>query len=72
MTNIRETTSRTPLAQEVRDRSMSGAVGLICDVRLGILLACEFGLIMTSASRLSIIVLFVTMGMSWIPLRVIR
>ncbi len=72
MANIRETTSCTPLAQEVRDRSMSGAVGLICDVRLGILLACEFGLIMTSASRFSIIVLFVTMGMSWIPLRVIR
>ena len=51
---------------------MSGAVGLICDVRLGILLTCEFALMTTSTSTLSIISLFVAMGMSWIPLRVIR
>lgn len=63
---------RLPLAQEIRDRSMSGAVGLICDVRLGILLTCEFALMTTGTSALSIISLFVAMGMSWIPLRVIR
>ena len=51
---------------------MSGAVGLICDVRLGILLTCEFALMTTGTSTLSIISLFVAMGMSWIPLRVIR
>jgi ATP-binding region, ATPase-like len=51
---------------------MSGAVGLICDVRLGILLTCEFALMTTGTSALSIISLFVAMGMSWIPLRVIR
>ena len=51
---------------------MSGALGLICDVRLGILLTCEFALMTTGTSALSIISLFVAMGMSWIPLRVIR
>ena len=51
---------------------MSGAVGLICDVRLGILLTCEFALMTTGTSALSLISLFVAMGMSWIPLRVIR
>ena len=51
---------------------MSGAVGLICDVRLGILLTCEVALTTTGTSALSIISLFVAMGMSWIPLRVIR
>ena len=51
---------------------MSGAVGLICDVRLGILLTCEFALMTTGTSALSIISLFVAMGMSWIALRVIR
>ena len=51
---------------------MSGAVGLICAVRLGILLTCEFALMTTGTSALSIISLFVAMGMSWIPLRVIR
>ena len=47
-------------------------MGLICDVRLGILLTCEFALMTTGTSALSIISLFVAMGMSWIPLRVIR
>ena len=61
----RTTISRAPLAREIRDRS-------ICDVRLGILLTCEFALMTTGTSALSIISLFVAMGMSWIPLRVIR
>ena len=31
-------------------RSLSGAVGLVCDVRLGILLACEIALLTTEAN----------------------
>jgi len=63
---------RLPLAQEIRDRSMSGAVGLICDVRLGILLTCELILITNGTSIPSIVSLFVTMSLSWILLRTVR
>ncbi len=53
-------------------RSLSGAVGLVCDVRLGILLACEIALLTTEANLFDILLILLTMVMSWLPLRLFR
>ena len=53
----------------VLNRSLSGAVGLVSDVRLGILLACEIALLTTEANLFDILLILLTMVMSWLPLR---
>lgn len=53
-------------------RSLSGAVGLVSDVRLGILLACEITLLTTEANLFDILLILLTMVMSWLPLRLFR
>lgn len=50
-------------------RSLSGAVGLVSDVRLGILLTCEIALLTTEANLFDILLILLTMVMSWLPLR---
>lgn len=56
----------------VLNRSLSGAVGLVSDVRLGILLACEIALLTTEANLFDILLILLTMVMSWLPLRLFR
>ena len=55
-------------SQLILNRSLSGAVGMVCDVRLGILLACEIALLTTEANFFDIILILLTMVLSWLPL----
>lgn len=55
-------------SQLIFNRSLSGAVGMVCDVRLGILLACEIALLTADADLINVLLILVTMAMSWIPL----
>jgi integral membrane sensor signal transduction histidine kinase len=55
-------------SQLILNRSLSGAVGMVCDVRLGILLACEIALLTTEANFFDIILIILTMVLSWLPL----
>ena len=55
-------------SQLILDRSLSGAVGMVCDVRLGILLACEIALLTAKANFFDILQILLTMAMSWLPL----
>ena len=55
-------------SQLILNRSLSGAVGMVCDVRLGILLACEIALLTAEASFFDILLILLTMAMSWLPL----
>ena len=55
-------------SQLILNRSLSGAVGMVCDVRLGILLACEIALLTAEASFFDILQILLTMAMSWLPL----
>lgn len=41
---------------------------MVCDVRLGILLACEIALLTTEANFFDIILIILTMVLSWLPL----
>ena len=41
---------------------------MVCDVRLGILLACEIALLTTEANFFDIILILLTMVLSWLPL----
>lgn len=52
--------------------AVAGAAALICDVRLGLLVLIEWGLIFAGASLSSIAVTVIAMGMSWIPIRLFR
>lgn len=49
-------------------RSLLGAVGLVSDVRLGILLACEIALLTTGANVFDVLLILLAMVMSWLPL----
>ena len=60
------------LSEIIERRATSTAIGLICDVRLGILLACEIGIISGWSNFFPIIVLLAATGMSWIPIYVFR
>ena len=55
-------------SQLILNRSLSGAVGMVCDVRLGILLACEIALLTAEANFFDILQILLTMAMSWLPL----
>ena len=55
-------------SQLILNRSLSGAVGMVCDVRLGILLACEIALLTAKANFFDILQILLTMAMSWLPL----
>ena len=55
-------------SQLILNRSLSGAVGMVCDVRLGILLACEIALLTAEANFFDILLILLTMAMSWLPL----
>lgn len=55
-------------SQLIFNRSLSGAVGMVCDVRLGILLACEIALLTAEANFFDILLILLTMAMSWLPL----
>ncbi|WP_243106802.1 sensor histidine kinase [Actinomyces lilanjuaniae] len=62
----------SPLAAVVQGRSMRTTVGLVCDVRLGLLFACEVGLILTGSSPRIMVVLLAAMVMGWVPLYLLR
>lgn len=55
-------------SQLIFNRSLSGAVGMVCDVRLGILLACEIALLTAGENFFDILQILLTMAMSWLPL----
>ena len=55
-------------SQLILNRSLSGAVGMVCDVRLGILLACEIALLTAGENFFDILQILLTMAMSWLPL----
>ena len=55
-------------SQLILNRSLSGAAGMVCDVRLGILLACEIALLTAEANFFDILQILLTMAMSWLPL----
>ena len=55
-------------SQLIFNRSLSGAVGMVCDVRLGILLACEIALLTAEANFFDILLILFAMAMSWLPL----
>lgn len=58
-------------SQLILNRSLSGAVGMVCDVRLGILLACEIALLTAEANFFDILQILLTMAMSWLPLHLL-
>lgn len=64
--------AKSGISNLVLYRSLSGAVGLVSDVRLGILLACEIALLTTEANLVDITLILLTMLMSWLPLRLFR
>ena len=58
------------IADTVKSRTAHGAVGLVCDVRLGILLAFEFGMIITEPLGSGVAIVLIAIGVTWIPLRI--
>ncbi|MDO4242967.1 MAG: histidine kinase [Actinomyces sp.] len=52
--------------------AVAGAAAFICDIRLGLLVLIEWGLLLTDASLASIVVIVIAMGMSWIPLKLFK
>ncbi|WP_243118341.1 sensor histidine kinase [Actinomyces wuliandei] len=64
--------AESSLAAVVQGRSMRTTVGLVCDMRLGLLFACEVGLILTGSSPGVMVVLLAAMAMGWVPLYLLR
>ena len=48
------------------------AVGLVCDIRLGLVLACELGIMASSAGKEAVAVPFLGLTINWITLRAFR
>lgn len=63
---------QSSIADTVKSRMAYGAVGLVCDVRLGILLACEIGMIITEPLGSGVAIVLIAIGVTWIPLRAFR
>ena len=69
---VSQTLSRPTLATIVHDQSLFSTIIVVCDIRLGILLAGELGLLTSEAPAYSTVVLLFGAGMSWIPMWLIH
>ena len=56
----------------IHDQSLFSTIGLVCDIRIGILLAGELGLLTSRSSTAPTIILLMGAGMSWIPMWLVR
>ena len=63
--------SRLP-AGPIHRHALFTAVGLICDVRLGLVLACELGIMASSSGRGAMAVPLLGLTINWITLRAFR
>lgn len=62
----------TPTGTLVQEKSLFSTIVLVCDIRLGILLAGELGLLTSDAPEHSTVILLFGAGMSWIPIWLIH
>lgn len=56
----------------IHHHTLFTAVGLICDIRLGLVLACELGIIASNTDRGAITVPLLGISINWITLRAFR
>ena len=63
--------SRLP-AGPIHHHTLFTAVGLVCDVRLGLVLACELGIISSNTDRVAVAVPLLGLIITWITLRAFR
>ena len=59
-------------AGPIHHHTLFTAVGLVCDVRLGLVLACELGIISSDTNRGSVAVPLLGLIINWITLRAFR
>ena len=59
-------------ASPIHHRTLFTAVGLVCDVRLGLVLACELGIISSETNRGAVAVPLLGLVINWITLRAFR
>ncbi|KAA8742813.1 two-component sensor histidine kinase [Actinomyces johnsonii] len=69
---MQETNSQDsqPPSRFIHHHALFTAVALICDIRLGLILACELGIIASSADRGAVAVPLLGLSINWATLRV--
>ena len=61
-----------PPFSPIHHRALFTAVGLICDIRLGLILVCELGIIASNAGQEATLVPVAGLSINWLALRMFR